>query len=203
MNSKRKARLTIDACFTQKIIPYIEIGIGDSAEIVSKASVVFLQVNELVDIPEVLAPFQTKPLDHLGVMLHLDLVHGLARDEAALRYLAGFDRIDGIVTVHHHLVAPARRLGLLSILRLFLQDTRAIGRGVGIIEKSHPDAVELLPGSAAIEVVDRFQLLHVPLIAGGLVYNLNAVQRVLDSGCRAASTSNRDLWAFNDDQFAK
>lgn len=192
---------TIDVCLTKRIIPYVEGGVRDSADVLSKASMVFVQVDEMVDIPQVLAPFREKPLDRLVVMLHLDLVHGLARDESALRYVAGFDRVNGIVTVHHHLVGPARKLGLLSIVRLFLQDTRSIGRGIGIVEKSHPDAIELLPGIAAIEVVDRFQLLHIPRIAGGLIYNLNTIQRVLDSGCRAASTSNRALWVFNQDTF--
>jgi len=198
MNRKR-IRPTIDAGLGKKIIPYIEGGIGDSAEVVSKASMTFIQAGELADIPQALAPFREKPLDNLVVMLHLDLVHGLAREEAALRYVAQFDRIDGIITVHHHLVVPARRLGLLSIVRLFLQDTRAVGRGIGVIEKSRPDAVELLPSVAAVEVADRFAQTHVPRIAGGLIYNLNCIQRVLNSGCRAASTSNRQLWTFNDD----
>jgi glycerol uptake operon antiterminator len=201
--NRKGSRPTIDTCLTKRIIPYVEGGVRDSAPVLAKASMAFVQVDEMTDIPEMLAPFREKPLEHLVVMLHLDLVHGLARDEAALRYVAGFDRVDGIVTVHHHLVAPARKLGLLSVVRLFLQDTRSIGRGIGIIEKSHPDAIELLPGIAAIEVVDRFQLLHVPRIAGGLIYNLNTIQRVLDSGCRAASTSNRSLWVFNEDPFRK
>ncbi|NLE39289.1 MAG: glycerol-3-phosphate responsive antiterminator [Pirellulaceae bacterium] len=195
---RRRTRLTMDDCLVKKIIPYVEGGVGDSADLLAKASMVFLQAGELADIPEMLEPFQRPPLAKVAVMLHLDLVHGLARDEAALRYVAELDRLDGIITVHHHLVGPARRHGLLSVVRLFIQDTRAVGRGIGVIEKSMPDAVEMLPSVAAIEVADRFRQLHIPRIAGGLIYNLNVIQRVLDAGCRAASTSNRELWGFND-----
>ena len=197
--SPRRRISSIETCFTKKIIPYVVDGIGDSADVIASASIVFVQVGELVDLTDLIASFEDKRLDHLTLMLHLDLVRGLANDEAALRYVAGFDRVDGIVTVHHHLVAPARRLGLLSIIRLFLQDTRAIGRGVSVVEKSRPDAIELLPGIAAVEVADQFQPLHIPRIAGGLIHNLNTVQRILDSGCRAASMTNRKLWAFNAD----
>jgi glycerol uptake operon antiterminator len=195
--SNRQVHLNIDACLRRQIIPYIEGGVGDSSEVLANASMVFVQVGELADVPETLAPFGVKPLDHLVVMLHLDLVYGLARDEAAVRFVAGLDRVDGIITVHHHLVAPARRLGLLSVVRLFLQDTRALGRGISVVEKSRPDAVELLPSVAAIEVAEAFQQVHIPRIAGGLIHNLNTVHRVLASGCRAVSTSNRQLWEYN------
>lgn len=195
--TSRQSNISVDACLKRQIIPYIEGGVGDSGELLADASMVFVQVGELADVDETLAPFRTKPLAHLVVMLHLDLIYGLARDEAAVRFVAGLDRVDGIITVHHHLVAPARRLGLLSVVRLFLQDSRALGRGISVVEKSRPDAVELLPSVAAIEVAAAFQQVHIPRIAGGLIHNLNTVQRVLDSGCRAVSTSNRQLWQYN------
>jgi glycerol uptake operon antiterminator len=188
----------MERSLSKKIIPYVEGDVGDAADDVAKASMVFLQAGELGDLAQALVPFRDPPLDKVTVLVHLDLLHGLARDDAAVRYIAEQDRIDGIVTVHHHLVTSARRHGLLTVVRLFVQDTRAIGRGIGVIEKSKPDAVEMLPSVAAIEVADRFQQLHIPRIAGGLIYNLNVIQRVLDSGCRAASTSNRELWSFND-----
>ena len=193
-----EVRLRVKRTLWQEVEPE-GFEIGDWVEVVAQASMVFVQAGELADIPKALEPFRNKPLDDLTVLLHLDLVHGLAHDEAALRYIVELDRADGIVTVHHHLVALARRLNLLSIVSLFLQDTRAVGRGIAVIEKSRPDAIELLPSVAATAVADRFAQIHTPRIAGGLIYNLNSVQQVLDSGCRAASTSNRALWKFNAD----
>ena len=190
--------LSIETYFRKKkIIPYLNGEIHDLVDILSHASMVFVQVDELAQLAEAIEPFRENQLKDVALMLHLDLVRGLARDDAALRYIADLGRVDGIITVHHHLVAPARRLGFLSVVRLFLQDSRAIDRGISVIEKSKPDAIELLPCVAAIEVTHRFKQIHIPLIAGGLIHNLNTVQLALNHGCCAASTSNRELWKFN------
>ena len=50
-----------------------------------------------------------------------------------------------------------------------------------------------------MEAAGRFAPIHIPRIAGGLINNLKSIQQVLESGCQAASTSNRKLWTFNDD----
>jgi glycerol uptake operon antiterminator len=114
--------------------------------------------------------------------LHIDLVNGLSNDEAGLRYVATLNRIEGIVTVRHHLAGLARKLGLMSIVRLFLQDGRAVERGLQVIEKSHPDAVELLPGVAVPVVAERFRDLPIPFIAGGFIRTPQIVQQLLSCG---------------------
>ena len=193
---RQKPRRSIHACLRKPIIPYVS-EVGDDADLLSKAAAVFLHVEELTHLDAAIEPFRKNPLKQVALMLHLDLVRGLAREEAALKHVVSLGRIDGIISVHHHLVTPARRLGLLTIMRLFLQDSRSIERGLGIIERASPDAVELLPSVAAIQVADRFRRLPCPKIAGGLVYKLSMVQEALDSGCESVSTSDRELWQFN------
>lgn len=195
--SKQRDRPPISEFLTKPVIPYLVGGGQPILPVLAQASVVFLQAGELADLPEALSPFRRGPLSEVPVMLHLDLVRGLAADEAGLRYVAGLGRIDGIFTVHHHLAAVAQRLGLRSIIRLFLQDTRSVERGLGIIAKSKPDAIEIMPAVAAVEAAPYFADVPVPRIAGGLVRTPEAVRRVLDSGCRAVSTSQRSLWAMN------
>jgi glycerol uptake operon antiterminator len=182
---------------SRPVIPYVIGGAGASGPVLAHASVVFLQGGELADLPALLAPFDQAPLDRVPLMLHLDLVRGLASDEAGLRYVAGLERIDGVFTVHHHLAAVAKRLGLRAIIRLFLQDTRSVERGLAVIEKSKPDAIEILPAVAAVEAAHFFDKLAIPRIAGGLVRTTETVARILQSGCRAVSTSERSLWSMN------
>jgi len=196
--TKRSLRAFPPEYLAKRVIPYLTVPAEGRVELLARASLVMLQVDELADVPSVLETFQRPPLTDLPILLHLDLIHGLARDEAAIRYIAGMERVAGIITVHHHLVAAARRLGLLSVVRLFLQDGRAVNRGLSVIQKSKPDAVELLPGVAAIEVADRFQAVNIPHIAGGLIRGPDTLRRILDSGCRAVSTTNEALWKLNE-----
>ena len=170
---------------------------GPDDKFLADASMLFLQGGELAQLPLMLARLRQGPTASKPIMLHIDLLSGLASDEAGLRYLAGLKGIDGIITVRGHLVAPARRLGLASILLLFLQDGRSVDRGLHVIEQSKPDMIELVPGVAALETAGQFQRLAIPRIAGGLVRTPTLVRRLLDSGCAAVSTSDSQLWELN------
>lgn len=181
---------------TRPIIPVVAETDADVA-LVADASLVFLQGCELSDLGRILEWFKTGPLAHLPIVLHIDLLAGLTSDDAGLRYLVGLGGIDGIITVRVHLVAAARRLGLVSILLLFLQDGRSVERGLHVIEQARPDMVELVPGVAALELADEFARVPVPRIAGGLVRTPALVHRLLARGCAAVSTSATTLWGLN------
>jgi len=121
----------------------------------------------------------------------------LENNEAGIEYLAQFENVSGVVTVHHHLAVAARRLGLLSIVRLFLSDSRAVDRGVSVVKKSRPDAIEILPAAVAANVASDFADLHIPRIAGGLCRTEADVNVVLASGCRAVTSTSPTLWKLN------
>lgn len=193
---KRPPRRSILAWLRRPFIPVFgEIPRDGTA--LERASVVFLQGGELTELSKVLGWLAEGPLAGVPVVLHIDLLAGLSNDEAGLRYVASLDGISGIITVRHHLVSLARRLGLACFVRLFLHDTRAVERGLQIVASSQPDAIELLPGVAAIEVADRFRGIDIPRIAGGLVRTPQLAQRVLQAGYQAISTSDPNLWRLN------
>lgn len=189
-------RKSIDICLKRHVIPVV----WDPAEnraLLSRASAIFLQGGVLGDLARILDAFGDERLEHLPLFVHVDLVAGLENNEAGLEYLAGFDRITGIVTVHHHLTGPARRLGFLSIVRLFLSDSRTVDRGLSVAAKSHPDAIEILPAVAAIKVAKDFAECRIPRIAGGLCRTEADVAEVLASGCRSVSSTSPALWKLN------
>ena len=185
------------------IIPYLTEGVDQNTDVIAAASILMIGGGELAELPGLLAKLQRPPFDKLPVLLHIDLVNGLANDESGLRYVATLKGIDGVVTTRHHLAPLARKLNLMSVVRLFLQDGRAVERGLGVIEKSKPDAVEVLPGVAFLQVAERFNHLPIPCIAGGLIRSAEVVQQILAGGCRAISTSNVELWKLNKLPLAK
>jgi glycerol uptake operon antiterminator len=182
---------------TRPVIPYVTELAEANVPLVASASIIFIGGGELADLPALLEKLGRAPLAERPVLLHIDLLSGLANDEAGVRYVATFERVDGIITVRHHLAPLARKLGLMSVVRLFLQDGRAVDRGLSVIEKSRPDAVELLPGVAVPQVAERFRDLSIPFIAGGLVRTPETVREILATGCKAVSTTNVKLWEMN------
>ena len=185
------------------IIPYLTEGVDRNPDVIATASILMIGGGELAELPALLAKLERPPFDKLPVLLHIDLVNGLANDESGLRYVATLKGVDGVVTTRHHLAPLARKLGLMSVVRLFLQDGRAVERGLAVIDKSKPDAVEVLPGVAFLQVADRFNHLPIPCIAGGLIRSADVVQQILAGGCRAISTSNVELWKLNKLPLAK
>ncbi|MBN1489298.1 MAG: glycerol-3-phosphate responsive antiterminator [Phycisphaerae bacterium] len=187
----------IEPWLAKPVIPVVW-DITKQPQVLASAAMIFLQGGEVADLPAVLDTLDKPPLARVAVMLHIDLLAGLTSDEAGLHFVAKYPRINGIITVRSHLVASARRAGLVSILRLFLQDGRSVDRGLHLIEQSKPDIIELIPGVAAAEIADRFAGVSIPRTAGGLIRTPEVVHRILASGCRAVSTSNPALWAMNE-----
>jgi glycerol uptake operon antiterminator len=185
---------------TKPVIPYLTEGIGPNAALISSASVIFIGGGELADLPDLFHALEQGPLARIPALLHIDLISGLANDESGVRYVSTLPRVAGIITVRHHLAPVARKLGLCSVVRLFLQDGRAVDRGLSVVEKSKPDAVEVLPGVAFLEVADRFSHLPIPCIAGGLVRSEELVRRIIRGGCKAVSTTNVKLWTMNSER---
>jgi glycerol uptake operon antiterminator len=179
------------------IIPYVTEGVDQHPSLLAAASLIMIGGGELAELPDLMAKLQRPPFERIPVLLHIDLVNGLSNDESGLRYVATLDGVDGIITTRHHLAPLARKLGLMSVVRLFLQDGRAVERGLQVIDKSKPDAVEVLPGVAFLQVADRFNHLPIPCIAGGLIRTPDIVRQILAAGCKAVSTSNVKLWELN------
>ncbi len=191
----REPHPSVASWFTRPVIPVLWQ--GPRQEDLANASLVFLQGCELADLPTLLSEFSTPALARLPVLVHIDLLAGLASDEAGLRHLSTLKRITGIITVRPHIIAAARRMGFASVLLLFLQDGRAVERGLHVAEQTRPDAIELVPGVAALEMAREFSQLSIPRIAGGLIRTPELAQQLLASGYSAVSTSDPALWAMN------
>lgn len=132
------------------------------------------------------------------IFAHVDLIKGVGRDEAGVRFLAKHVGVDGILTTRSNLIGPAKREGLIAVQRLFVLDSESLEAGLPTVEKAGPDAVEMLPGvilpAIAQELAARGAL--PPLIAGGLIRSLAHVETVLRAGAVAVSTSEPGLWAY-------
>jgi glycerol uptake operon antiterminator len=189
-------RRSIESCLRQPIIPVVWDP-GRETALIGRASSVFLQGGNLADLPHVLKLFEQPELADVALFVHIDLVAGLENSEAGLEFLAEFPRLAGIVTVHHHLAKPARKLGMLSIVRLFISDSRAVERGIFVVNKSQADAIEILPAAAAVKVAADFRQCPLPRIAGGLCRTETDVREALDSGCRAVTSTRSALWRLN------
>ncbi len=128
------------------------------------------------------------------VLMHLDLIEGLARDKAAVRYVAEKLRPDGIITTRGHLVRLAHGKGLFALQRIFVVDSVALQTGVSNLRSTGPDAVECLPALMPRILRRLVQQTGMPVIAGGLVRSRGEVGDILDTGVVGVSVGREELW---------
>ena len=113
--------------------------------------------------------------------VHLDLVGGLAPREVAVDWLQQ-QGADGIISTRPHLIRRGRELGLLTVLRVFAIDSKAVGNLQKETEMVTPDVIEILPGTLP-RVIERLsKKIPVPLIAGGLMTDKSPVRLHLGRG---------------------
>ena len=155
-----------------------------------ESRVLFLLGGDLLTIPGWIA--RTHEAGKQAVV-HVDLVNGLAPKEVAVDWLV-HQGADGILSTRPHLIRRGRELGLLTVLRVFAIDSKAVsnlGKETGM---GMPDLIEVLPGTIYRVIARLSRELPVPLIAGGLLADKADVTAALSAGALCVSASDPQLW---------
>ncbi|NEW09758.1 glycerol-3-phosphate responsive antiterminator [Paenibacillus sp. SYP-B3998] len=128
------------------------------------------------------------------VYVHMEMVSGLGKDTYAISYLAEKFHADGILTTKLAAVAAARQAGIKSIQRIFAIDTAAVQTAIRMINSSHPDEVELMPGLMPRVISELKHTIKQPLIVGGLIRYEQEMIEALESGADFISTGDPSMW---------
>lgn len=157
----------------------------------TNASSVFLLEGDIFSMKN-----STKILKNSGkfVFVHFDLINGLGRDEASVNLVKEYIGADGIITTRSNLIEFANKLGLISIQRIFLIDSKAVETGIQQIKKHKANFVEVMPGLLPFLIKKIKDEIEQPIIAGGLVSTEDQVKSALEAGAIAISTSKEELW---------
>jgi glycerol uptake operon antiterminator len=128
------------------------------------------------------------------LLLHFDLMEGIGKDRAGVKFVAQMG-VTAIITTKSHLGKVARDEGMVVIQRIFLMDSEALRHGINTLRNFRPDAIEVLPASIPASAVQQLtRETGLPIFAGGLMRTREDVKSALKNGVYAVSTSNRNLW---------
>jgi glycerol uptake operon antiterminator len=131
------------------------------------------------------------------ILAHVDLIKGIGRDEAGVRFLARDLGVDGVLTTRANLIGPAKREGLIAVQRLFVLDSESLEAGLPTVLRAAPDAIEVLPGVILPLIAARLKASALPpLIAGGLIRTPQQVDEILQAGAVGISTGEEGLWSY-------
>jgi glycerol uptake operon antiterminator len=129
------------------------------------------------------------------VFIHVDMLRGITNDTQGIALLASLGHPAGIITTHPSAAIAAKKAGLLTIERIFLLDSSSVESGLRNVARTEPDAVEVLPGVLPEQITRVADAIDVPLIAGGLITQMDQVVAAHKAGALGVSTSTIRLLA--------
>ena len=131
-----------DAIVDGPIIAAVKDETGVEVCIQNDIRVVFILYGELITIPDIV-----QRLKDAGkfVIVHLDLIGGLAVREEAVRFIRYGTAADGIISTKPEMIRYAKELDLCTVFRIFAIDSKAIG-GLEHHGMEFADLIEVLPG---------------------------------------------------------
>ncbi|HSV31439.1 MAG TPA: glycerol-3-phosphate responsive antiterminator [Atribacteraceae bacterium] len=169
---------------------------GLSPDLLSLPQVFFLLEQDINALDMTL---KALPINSASVFLHLDLLTGLSADQSGIRFLRNiYPSLLGVISTRTRVLELARKVGFMTILRLFLLDSESLASGMKIVSRLQPDALEILPGIIFPGIKDLFVIDRIPpLICGGFIRSPQEVRTIIQAGARAVSTSATELWILN------
>jgi len=146
--------------------------------------------------------FQLAELDHIidemhahgkKVLIHLDLIKGLASDQYGAIYCIQTLNIEGIVTSKPKVIQVCKKREVLGILRIFLKDRHSLKQGLDVIEECKPDIIEVLPFMPQIlpYISKKFTK---KIFMGGLITHQKHINQCIENGANSITTSKIELW---------
>ncbi len=153
--------------------------------------IVFVLGGTIFDLPRIVV--EAKRCEKM-VFADIDLVKGIGKDASGVHFLAKESKVDGIITTRSNLIRSIQKEGLFAIERMFVLDSESLAGGLAVIEKSNPDAVEILPGLIVPKIIKRIRsITPIPVIAGGLITDEAEIHGILDAGAVGVSATSLPL----------
>lgn len=125
--------------------------------------------------------------------IHIDLADGVGRDRSGITLLKKMG-IDGIISTKVNLIKLAREIGLSTVQRFFIVDSKSVHTTVEAVKVSRPDMIEIMPATVGKVITRLAGELDIPIIAGGLIETHSEITSALLSGATAVSTGAKSLW---------
>ena len=159
----------------------------------SPCEVIFLLTGNIFNLKEISSRVRSK---NKGLYIHIESIDGFSKDTWGLEYIIRNIYPDGIITEKSNLVKLSRDMGMFTIQRVFIPDSKALENAISSIRANRPHAVEILPGIMP-KIIAKFVLeTNISVIASGLITDIDSMNSCLSAGAIAISSSNQNIWYF-------
>ncbi len=159
--------------------------------ILSPVSVIFLLHADIFNIQTMVNTIKEAGKT---VIIHIDFLDGIGRDNRAMDYICEVIKPHGIISTKNSTIRYAMEKGLFTIQRFFLIDSLSYENSIKTALAANPDMIEVMPGIMPNIIQRITQQVPMPVIAGGLIESKETVIGILNAGAIAVSAGKKALW---------
>lgn len=160
----------------------------------SHCKIIFLLTGNIFNLKEVSNRIFEKDKE---LFIYVDKIDGFSKDSWGLEYIIKNIPLSGIITSKSNLVKQSKNMGVFTIQRMFIHDTDSLNKLFHSIKECPPHGIEILPGIIPKIIKHIVSITNIPLITGGLIFEKEDIDNSLQSGAIAISTSNTNIWYYN------
>lgn len=131
-----------------------------------------------------------------SVLIHIDFLEGIGKDQKAIDYISEVINPDGIITTRSNHIKYSMEKGLFVIQRFFLIDSQSFDITVKTVQSLNPDMIEIMPGIIPSVINSISHHTRIPIIAGGLISTKEEIMEILNAGALGVSTGKKELWGL-------
>lgn len=128
------------------------------------------------------------------VLVHMDLIKGLAANEFGAIYLIQQLKVDGIISTKTSPLIVAKKRRIIAIQRIFLKDSLSLEKSLNVVQKLQPDYLEILPAISTPVLPYIISKSGCKVVCGGLIQSIHEIDACLQNGAVSVTTSNPELW---------
>lgn len=128
-----------------------------------------------------------------SVIVHIELIQGLASDEYGCQHAIQQLHADAIISSKPKVIEMAKKNKTPAILRLFVLDSKSLKRGTELTQSIVPDAVEFMPSLVYPLIVPMIKSAPCEVWAGGLIRDLDTIHNLNRLGITRVTVSDLSL----------
>lgn len=128
-----------------------------------------------------------------SVIVHIELIQGLASDEYGTQHVIQHLHADAIISSKPKVIEMAKKNKIPAILRLFVLDSKSLKRGIELTQSLLPDAVEFMPSLVYPLIVPMIESAPCEVWAGGLIRDFDTIHTLTRSGITRVTVSDLRL----------
>lgn len=130
-------------------------------------------------------------------IVNAELIGGLNLDRIGINLLKQLYKVDGVIGANTPKINMMKDIGLMTIQRVTLMDSKSFDTSLKLISNSKCDAIEIRPCIYGLKFSNEIKKIkNVPLLLGGFIDDEDMIYKAKKAGFKGVTTSCKSLWSI-------